>query len=442
MRLRRFSVSGYKNLRKPIVLDPLGPINLIHGANNVGKSNLLQAMALFFRCLLPAGNELPFTSPFSLGRSEFHDLTPHPWELFTLGQPAPILLNASLNLLPSELAAAGIQQVFPTTELDIEVKLEWNAPEATYRITRFRFADGKDVTQRLNSADEKTRALRFAKFLARNMVVREGPAQRFAVIGVRRNPEDDQVQRDGDRAPLALEMYDCRESEDPVRRDRWRDFVQVMREFQDVTGDGTFEVTYQRSESLARLVFDTDKTRIPFRLLGTGVQQVAALIGQLLMRNASIVAIEEPELNLSWDLQNRLREALRKLVVEPHGVGGLDQLFLTSHSPTFETGEPFWLMETGSDGPTVSRRPASALPQVLGYGPQHLGLPERAPQAYVTSQGVVRLPPHAIERLGVSKGGGVVFVDAEPRGVRILSNDDYLDALGLIDEPKATDAES
>jgi hypothetical protein len=55
-------------------------------------------------------------------------------------------------------------------------------------------------------------------------------------------------------------------------------------------------------------------------------------------------------------------------------------------------------------------------------------LPSRAPQAYVTSDGIVRLPAHAIERLGVSKGGGV-FVDAEPRGVRILSNDNYLDEL-------------
>ena len=98
-------------------------------------------------------------------------------------------------------------------------------------------------------------------------------------------------------------------------------------------------------------------------------------------------------------------------------------------------------MEPGPRGPSISRRPASALPAVLGAAPVHLGLPERAPQAYVTTQGVVRLPPRVIEQLHAEKGGGVFFVDGEPRGVRILSNEEYLDELGLADEPGRGDAE-
>ena len=450
MRLRRFSVSGYKNLRQPVVLDALGPINLIHGANNVGKSNLLQAMAMFFRCLLPGADGLPFNRGRAVSLSEVGDLVPDLRALFHLEQPAPIVLNGVLDIPTAELAAAGIQEAPPIVELDIEVTLQWNAVDAaaTVHITRFRFGDGDDAAVGRDPGEEKSRpqrkvsddTLRLAKFVARNVTVREGPAQRFSIVGVHRALEDDKIQREKDVASLAMEMYDCRESTDRVRRDRWRAFVRAMAEFQDVTGDGAFEVTFPRSGLDARLVFDTDKTRIPFQLLGSGVQQVAALLGHLLMRNASIVAIEEPELNLRWDLQNRLREVLGKLVEEPHGHGGLDQLFLTSHSPAFETDESFWLMEVGSDGPVVSRRPASELPVVLGSAPLHLGLPERAPQAYVTSQGVVRLPPHTIARLHVERGGGVVFLDAEPRGVRVLSNDDYLDELGMVDETPDTDA--
>ncbi len=174
--------------------------------------------------------------------------------------------------------------------------------------------------------------------------------------------------------------------------------------------------------------------RIPLTLLGSGVQQIASLLGNALVRNASIVGIEEPELNLRWDLQNKLRSALSSIVSEPHGTGGVDQIFITSHSPAFETSDSFWLMEAGPKGPTLSRRPASELPLVLGSAPQHLGLPERAPQAYVTSQGVIRLPPRVIERLRLEKGGGVVFVDTEPHGVRLLTDDDYLDELGLTDD--------
>lgn len=141
---------------------------------------------------------------------------------------------------------------------------------------------------------------------------------------------------------------------------------------------------------------------------------------------------------MRWDLQDRLRELLIKLVREPHAPAGLDQIFLTSHSPAFETGDTFWLMEKGSDGPVLSRRPASELRSVLGSAPQHLGLPKDAPQAYVTSQGVVKLPDDVLSRLHLDLGGGVVFVNAKPHGVRVLSDDDYLAELGLGDVPEGS----
>jgi hypothetical protein len=439
MLLRRFSVTGYKNLRRTAVLDALGSINLIHGPNNVGKSNLLQAMALFFQCLLPTGGDLPIAEPRKLTPAETQDLVSHPREMFHLDEPAPILLSGSLDVPKDELEAAGIKPLYSTSPIEIDITLEWDGDDAAVRITRFLFGDGTDATKRAAVADEKTRVLRFAKFLARNMLVREGPDQRFAIIGVRRDLEHDMVHLGSGDVPLALEMYDCRESPDTVRRDRWRAFVRAMQEFQETTGAGVFEVTYQRAEARASLVFDAEKTRIPFRLLGTGVQQVAALLGSLLVRNASIVAIEEPELNLRWDLQNKLRDALRGLVTGPREPGSVSQLFLTSHSPAFEAGEQFFLVERGPDGPVVSRRPTSDLPFVLGTAAEHIGLPDRAAQAYVTSQGVMRLPPSAVERLRVQGGGGVVLVDAAPHGVRLVSNSDYLDELGPVEQPAPSD---
>lgn len=426
-------MAGYKNLEQPIVLDDLGPITVIHGANNVGKSNLLHAMELFFSCLAWTRQEI------SAEQLQIADIR----SLFHLERPLPIALAASFEITPEELLAAGIQPDPRATEVDIEITLEWRPPKAAYcTFTQLRFADGKDLahqpTIEIEEAHDPNPLLRF---IAQNLLVTAGPTKRFALVGVRRSVEEDPMSRDSGPVPLVREMYDCRESLDRVRRDRWRAFVRAMEELRDITGAGTFEVTYPREGPGARLVFDTDTMRIPFGLLGTGVQQVAALLGHALMRNASIVAIEEPELNLRWALQNRVRDALRKLVSEPHGSGGIDQIFLTSHSPAFEAGESFWLMEPGPHGPTISKRPASALPAVLGVAPEHLGLPERAPQAYVTSQGVVRLPPRVIEKLHVENGGGVFFVEDEPRGVRVLSNDEYLDELGVTDEPEPSDAE-
>lgn len=430
MLLRRFSVQGYKNLRAPIVLDSLGPINVIHGENNVGKSNVVQAIALFFRSLTSASNVLPLLSPLRFDISAVADFAPDGRELFHLDKPLPIVLGGLLDISSAELAAAGIQHA--GTQLDVEVRLEWVGADATVQITRFRFEDGKDWTLLPNSKEEQDRAQTFFRFIPTNLAVREGPRERFAIIGVHRDLE---VERDGQ--PLALEMYDSRESPDRVRRDRWRAFVRAMTEFRGVTGQGSFEITMPRSPTpTARLVFDTDTMRIPLRLLGTGVQQIAALLGHVLMRNASIAAIEEPELNLRWAMQERLREALAN-IVKPDEPGALNQLFITSHSAAFESGETFFLMEPGPDGPTVSRRPVSELALLLGGAPDHLGLPDRAPQAYVTSQGVVRLPDDVLDRLRIRGGGGVVFPRAEPHGVRMLSNEDFLHELGMSDEGEA-----
>lgn len=435
MHLRRFSVIGYKNLQQLVSLDDLGPINVVHGPNNVGKSNLLEAMALFFRCLLPVGGELPIATSRRFNPNEIADIVDHVRELFHLDKPTPITMTGVLHVPQEELDAAGIARVYPVEDLDVEVVVEWDGDDAAIRMTRFQFSNGIDATQRMSSAEEKTKVLRFAKFLARNLLVREGPDQRFSIIGVRRDLEEDRIRRESDKVPLALEMYDCRESPDTVRRNRWRAFVRAMQEFQKTTGEGIFEVTYQRAESRAQLMFDTDKTRIPLRLLGTGVQQLAALLGHLLVRNASIVAIEEPELNLRFELQDQLRDAFKVLVADTSQIGGVSQLFITSHSPAFETGESFYSMERGTEGPVVTRRPASDLASVVGTPARHLGYPSRAPLVYVTSQGVTRLPPETLTRLGIDGGGSIVVQNVDEHAVRILSTDQYLDDLDCGDEP-------
>ena len=76
------------------------------------------------------------------------DLVPDLRELFHLDRPAPIVLSGLLDIPSPELEDAGIQQVYPITELDIEIRLEWDAPDATVQITRFRFGDGKDAAQK------------------------------------------------------------------------------------------------------------------------------------------------------------------------------------------------------------------------------------------------------------------------------------------------------
>lgn len=59
-------------------------------------------------------------------------------------------------------------------------------------------------------------------------------------------------------------------------------------------------------------------------------------------------------------------------------------------------------------------------------------LPANASQAYVSSQGVVRVPDYIRAALGLQEGGGVVFLEKEHE-VHLISDAQFLQRLGAID---------
>src|SRR5437899_8895112 len=88
MRLISFTVEGYKNLTAAVTLGPLGGVNALHGANNVGKSNLIAAIDLFFGLLAIGGR----VSKDQFAALDANEAVPgHPFaEIFTVLSPATI----------------------------------------------------------------------------------------------------------------------------------------------------------------------------------------------------------------------------------------------------------------------------------------------------------------------------------------------------------------
>ena len=160
--------------------------------------------------------------------------------------------------------------------------------------------------------------------------------------------------------------------------------------------------------------------------MGSGVQQIAVLAGRLAMAGPAVVAIEEPELNLRWSAQHRLRDLLRELCV---GEDGPTQVLVTSHSSAFEFEPTFYALAVGANGPEVRRRPAEAAPQLLN--PEVARPPEgaRAPLSYVTRDGLVRVPDDVRTALGVADGGGVTFVEGKDGLFYMLGDTQVLDML-------------
>lgn len=126
MRLQWFEIQGYKNIRAPLRLEDLAEVNVLHGDNNVGKSNLLESIGLLFVLLQSLREELRGVSL----RERFDQLTPPeqgqetadtsllstvrswmyfaergfpPGEIFNIQRPQSIRLRAGLLLKTEEL---------------------------------------------------------------------------------------------------------------------------------------------------------------------------------------------------------------------------------------------------------------------------------------------------------------------------------------------------
>lgn len=425
MQLRSFKAQGFKNFRQPVVLENLGPINVIHGPNNVGKSNLLQAIELFFflmRLDLGVISTLPMQGLLPLTDETLAQGGLRRTDIFNLVAPVPIQLEAVIVTEPAQLRGVGIDpDVLPLELVRLVVELRWMGDHVTYTVLRFEIRDGKDYVKATMTPAEAIHLAAFAKLVGSTPRSSIAADLRLARIPVDRlaSPE------------LALALYDARESTELDRSRRWGRFVKAMAAFEDILGAGTFVVAYDRKSNLAQLLYETAGARTPLRLLGSGVQQLAALLGTVLVGGATIVGIEEPELNLRYTLQLRLREVLSGLVGGP---GGLDQLFLTSHSDAFEAGTHFYFMEPRPDGPRVEKRGVEGARTALGITTQGALPDPNAVLCYLSTDGVVRVPARIRDAIGLPRGGGVVFVGRDG-GVEMMSDDTFADRF----EPRSGD---
>lgn len=409
MKLTSFRVKGFKNFTNEVKLENLGDINVLHGPNNVGKSNLLQAMQLFFELLgrIDAPEK-------RLSDKDFEALGFVRSELFNLYKPRTKIKMAGSLLIEEGEIEQDVMNYGSSCE--VEVELKWEGTHVDFRIVRIAFSRGH--TADLASPDFKFVAA-YVRAASRVVPLSDDPSSRFALIPALR-PIDHQ---------LALELYDAKESTDAEAQQRWNRFVEAMKLFSEVLGEGSIMAIYERKLERANLLLDTDGARILIKLLGSAIQQVAMLIGHLLMTKASIVAIEEPELNLKYDLQLRLRKVFAEIVGKP---GGPSQLFLTSHSPAFESGSHFYFMTKGPDGPTVERMENRNAMTAVGFPADWEQLPKSAAQSYISTDGVVRLPKRVLGVLQMPHGGGVLFIDGD-RSVEMMSNERFIERLGLED---------
>lgn len=446
MRLTRFEVTHFKNFRQTVVLDALDGFDVIHGENNVGKSNLLQAIDLFFLLLRNLGNrsdklsEAPGEDETSVatriegGRMvgvRFHMREEvllqrgfAPDTIFNFGEPLPIELIGHVESTETDWRRAGHFNLRGGT-LGFRFRLI-----RTHRGCVDVDADGDD--DQLDLRQWNTLRFLANSFSTNFNVQTNARSPGFILVDVfRRVPwidgqESVESLRRTVTHELLLALYDAKESVEPGVFQRWELFKRAMDSLGPVVGEGHFVITYNRQFGRAILAVQRESIRIPIDAMGSGVQQIAALVARVLLSGAAVVAVEEPELNLRHDMQLRLRDMLRDIV---DSVAGPQQILVTSHSPAFEASAHFYGMRLTNDGPVAERRPTSESAAWLQTG----DVPPPAKGGawgYVSSDGLLRLPDEIRAELGVKQGGGVVVLKREHRPfVEVLSNDQFL---GLI----------
>ncbi|MFO0603645.1 MAG: AAA family ATPase [Polyangiales bacterium] len=413
MRLVRYAVRGFKNLTGMVELDELGPINILHGENNVGKSNVLQSIGWLFTLLSekhapahPNDSEHQFGYAIQKG-SPFQKRFVEEG-VFNLRSPGPIEWKADLFIDPADFERAGIAPTAPAT-----VKI---AASLVDQPAGAQFTCGFS-TPRAAFQGPKADALR--ELIVRGFAPSTRAASApFALVDTQRRLWGQGAQEPAATQAiipdsLVLALYDARESFEQPERARWEAFQRAMDRLAATLGGGKILVSFQRSPGKGVLFYERDDLRVPAHLLGTGVQQVISLAARVVTSSAAVVAIEEPELNLRYSLQLTLREMLDALVGAPSGV---QQLFLTSHSPAFEHGKHFYWMRHLPDGPRVERRPIREAAAVTAMDTM-ITVPEgSAVPSYVTSEGLTRLPGGVVENLRLEHGGHVYFHRPAPDG--------------------------
>jgi predicted ATPase len=345
MRLRSFTIQGFANFVQPITFGPLDEVNVVYGPNNAGKSNLLRALDLYFR-LLGAGESVTKTQQQMLD-----DVDPGLLRLIGASisrkDPQPLIFTAKWSVADKTLEAYGLFPELPCSAITTVLQLQPSTRAVELRVQKWQMGD-KDVAM-MDRAKDAT-AVGFAQQLRRLLsdatpFKQEKPVPPCALLARSYEPFPQQL-RDA--------LFDARQSRLPAERKRWAIFARAAGELAAELGEGSWDTIFERDSGRADVIWNQGETSLSLSDMGSGVQRLAGLLGELALAREPYVCFEEPEWRLSPDLQARFIRQARQIIRA--GVGPR-QIFMTTHSPSMTRGATPFALELVDGAPTLDQRP-------------------------------------------------------------------------------------
>ena len=399
MRVAWLEIENFRSINK-LRLEGLDkPQVVIEGPNDVGKSNILHALDLAFSTLPALLRQVAGLGQAIPGEpSQYPDWIKDVRSLFRYGEDA-----FSISLGIRFEARDGVRGWTPSADKVLEYKLRWTL-------------EGDSFTPKLSLPPVYPV---WSREVLEGMAWSLAPAFRLVTTGrepgrenlqFRNMPWESQARWYGSNLKQLLFLY--KNSPDLEVQERFEQLRETVRDPE--LGIGIVNVSVQTDQ---RINVRTRQNGLELDLeeRGTGIQQLLTLLALALCHRGRILAIEEPEMNLSEPNQRLLWKKLREFTRE---TGPMDQVFVTSHSRVFEEEAERVIVSRDTQVGTQARwaEPAPAKMQA-----EEESLP-------VTRGGGVTLSPDILKQLGIQEGKHVYLVPTR-HGYQLLGPQGYADFL-------------
>jgi predicted ATPase len=398
MRVAWLEIENFRSIKR-LRLEGLDkPHVVIEGPNDVGKSNILHALDLAF-------STLPSLLRQKAGR----------------GQPIP----GEPNEWPDWVTERSHLFRYGETTFSISLGIRFEMSDGAHGWTPY---PGQIIEFRLLWSHEKETQL--GVFPSGTVLVPEvlrglawslTPA--FRLITTKRNPESERLHLDRNTPweklvrwsgfNLKQMLFHYKNSPDLEIQERFEQLRTALRDPE--LGIGIVNVSVQPDQKINVRTRQQEGLELDLEERGSGIQQLLTLLALALCHRGQILAIEEPEMNLSEPNQRLLWKKLREFTGE---TGPLNQIFVTSHSRVFEEE---------AERLVVSREPQSGT-QAKWAEPAPARKRADEETLQVTRGNSVTLPADVLKQLGIQEGKHVFLVPTE-HGYQLLGPQGYADHL-------------
>jgi predicted ATPase len=344
MRIKCFSISKYRSLCEFSVPE-FEPTTVFYGENNVGKSNVLNALYMIFKRKRVAADE---PGKFSQPKNFYSGIIEKFSNNFYNNESGDITFNVELSVDNSELTIEeGLKKklIKGKANIDSSIIFEGNISRsnlgkdyAEIFLTRAVF-NGITIYQH-----ERSHGIAYFPSIDKTGKNQSVLAETFSKLVEPFNDCVAIIESSRDMLPTKFnedEIYEL------ITPSNFKHFLHDLYMSED--GHETFEeinrvfssepfkfgsISFSKDHGDLEIMIKNNGIRLPIKHIGSGVLQSLYVIARAIHTKGRILCVEELEQNLSPTNQYNLIAKLKSMI-QDHSQQGIDQLIISSHSTVY-----------------------------------------------------------------------------------------------------------